>query len=119
MMRGVNHFGAALMDGKPAECAGCSGSDGDACISRSQLARAAAGGALRPARVVLNAGGEWGTFLPTTSYPMPPGKPQLTAGARGNEAEKTTGPETSSSGGGGGGAAGAEGLAFRWLGGCS
>lgn len=56
-----------------------------------------------------------GTFLPTTSCPVPPGKPQLTAGAQGNETEETTGPARSS----GSGAAGAEGLAFRRLGGCS
>lgn len=73
MMRGVNHFGAALMDGKAAaECAGSSGSDGDACIRRSQRARAVAGGALRPARVVLNAGGEWGRpFCPQRPTPCP------------------------------------------------
>lgn len=42
-------------------------------------------------RVVLNDWEEWRTFLPTTSYPVPPGKPQLTTGALGNETEETTG----------------------------
>lgn len=82
MMRGVNHFGAALMDGKAAaECAGSSRSDGDACIRRSQLALAVAGGALRPARVVLNAGGEWGDLSAHNVLPRAPWK--TTADRRG------------------------------------
>lgn len=82
MMRGVNHFAAALMDGKAAaECAGSSRSDGDACIRRSQLARAVAGGALRPARVVLNAGGEWGDLSAHNVLPHAPWK--TTADRRG------------------------------------
>lgn len=80
-MRGVDHFGAALMDGKAAECTGSSRSDGHACIRRSQLARAVAAGALRPARVVLNAGGEWGDLSAHNVLPHAPWK--TTADRRG------------------------------------
>lgn len=78
------------MDGKPVEWMSVSGQIwslarcirwGQACGRWSSQAW----------RVVLNAHGEWWTFLPTTSYPVPPGKPQLTTGALRNETEKTTG----------------------------
>lgn len=91
MIRGVDHYaGVSLMDGKPAEWMSVSGQVwsigrcirwGQGCGHWSSQAW----------RVVLNTREEWGTFLPTTSYPVPPGKPQLTTGALGNETEETAG----------------------------
>lgn len=78
------------MDGKPAEWMSASGQvcSIGCCIRWGQGCGRWSSQAWR---VVLNARGEWRTFLPTMSYPVPPGKPQLTTGALGNETEETTG----------------------------
>lgn len=78
------------MDGKPAERMSVSGQVWSVahCIRWGQ---GCGHWSSQAWRVVLNAQGGCRTFLPTTSYPVPPGKPQLTTGALENETKKTTG----------------------------
>lgn len=90
-IRGVNHYrSVSLMDGKPVERMSVSGQIWSVarCIRWGQ---GCGHWSSQAWQVVLNAQGEWWTFLPTTSYPVPPGKPQLTFGALRNETKITTG----------------------------